>query len=72
MGWLHEVAKSFGGESVEYPGTWDVPVTRWVTAPTPLAYKARPAVRDAVCRRQAKVQSFRSLTGSGSSYWGVA
>ena len=52
--------KSFGGESVEYPGTWDVPVTSLGYRAYTLAYKARPAVRDAVSKAKAKVQSFRS------------
>ena len=51
--------KSFGGESVEYPGTWDVPVTSLGYRAYTLAYKARPAVRDAVSKAKAKVQSFR-------------
>ena len=52
--------KSFGGESVEYPGTWDVPVSSLGYRAYTLAYKARPAVRDAVAKAKAKVQSFRS------------
>ena len=52
--------KSFGGESVEYPGTWDVPVTSLGYRAYTLAYKARPAVRDAVSKAKNKLRSLRS------------
>nr|WP_314871107.1 peptidoglycan bridge formation glycyltransferase FemA/FemB family protein [uncultured Rothia sp.] len=52
--------KSFGGESVEYPGTWDVPVTSLGYRAYTLAYKARPAVRDAVSKAKDKLRSLRS------------
>lgn len=42
--------KSFGGESVTYPGTWDIPVSALGYRLYDAAYKARPKARGALAK----------------------
>ena len=49
--------KSFGGRSVEYPGTWDVPVNTLGYRAYGYAYRARPALKKALGTAQETAKS---------------
>ena len=49
--------KSFGGRSVEYPGTWDIPVNTLGYRAYGYAYRARPALKKALGTAQETAKS---------------
>ena len=49
--------KSFGGRSVEYPGTWDIPVNTLGYRVYGYAYRARPALKKALGTAQETAKS---------------
>ncbi len=49
--------KSFGGRSVEYPGTWDIPVNVLGYRAYGYAYRARPALKKALGTAQKTAKS---------------
>lgn len=48
--------KSFGGESITYPGTWDVPVSTAGYKLYDAAYRARPKARQALSAAKGRVK----------------